>query len=121
MRLLFAILFVIISAVSFSQEEIITTAKEFTAHVVNNQIDSALLMCSDFGKENYFENKKHIKFCRHEKFKNAHAFEVVEQRVNEARIKFISGESNTAREIYAKEYDDKWYRYITKDHQHLPG
>jgi len=96
-----------------AQQEAIDLAKSFAQDVVENDIDKAEARCTEFGQENYFENKKHIKFCRFEFFKNAHNFEVAEKRGSEVRIKFNSGKDSTTREVFARKFKDGW-KMITK-------
>lgn len=113
MKVVISILFVFLSGYSIAQEDVLKAVNRFTRYVIDNEKDSALSMCTEFGKANYFENKKHFKFCRFEFFKDMHNLNIAESRKNEVRVTFRSGKDSTAREVYAKQYGDEW-KIITK-------
>jgi hypothetical protein len=107
------ILLILTASTICAQEDAINLAISFSNHVVKNDIEDAESLCSEFGRENYFENRKHIKYCRFEFFNNAHNFEVAEKRGNEVRIKFNSGRDSLVREVYARKFKTGW-KMITK-------
>jgi hypothetical protein len=98
---------------SFGQKEATELVRLFTDYVVSNEIDSARSLCTEFGKVNYFENRKHIKYMRFEFFKNVHDLSLAEFRNKEYRVQFRSGKDSLLREVYVKQFDEGW-KMITK-------
>lgn len=115
MRTLFflVLLLLIGGSTILAQGDAKTIASQFMTHFSSKNLDSAKRYCSGFARNNYFNNKKQIKYFMYEYFKNPTDFVIAEEKKNEVRIGFKSGEKKEYREVFMKENNGKW-KIVTK-------